>query len=157
MEELADILSDLCDIDIGLVAGADYNVHHTAVLEVDSDLSLGISHEDGVGIGIHILLNGRHDSVGDIYRQRKVALSFIGGISEDDALVAGADHIFGAVYSFADFRRLLGDEIDDVIHLISEFVCYTPYNRFIVDLGVGLDLACEDDGRSLDKCFYAAS
>ena len=138
-----------------LVADTDHHRDDLSGVKVNGDLRFGIALQNGVGIVVRIILQGGNDAVCHIKGIGEAACGFSCGVAEHDALISGTD-VLVRENRTVDLRRLLTDQVDDLIYPIAELLCHTANDLIVVDVRFRGNLTAEDDGIALDHGFNPA-
>lgn len=134
------------------------------VVVFDGDLALGIGTK--VGHDFAFLANGgkfTDERVAEVERERHEVVGVIDGVAKHHALVSRTlFHRIGAYHTLVDVGALLVDGTQHAatirVELVFAFVVSDATNDIARDtlqihIGVGIDLAREDDLSRGDKCF----
>ena len=138
-----------------LMADTDHNCDDLSGVKVNGDLRFGIALQNGVGIVVRIILQGGNDAVCHIKGIGEAACGFSCGVAEHDALISGTD-VLVRENRTVDLRRLLTDQVDDLICPIAELLCHTADDLIVVDVRFRGDLTAENDGITFDHGFDPA-
>ena len=138
-----------------LVADTDHHRDDLPGIKVNGNLCFGIALQNGVGIVVRIILQGGNDAVCHIKGIGEAACGFSCGVAEHDALISGTD-VLVRVNRAVDLRRLLADQVNDLICPIAELFCHTADDLIVVDVRFRGDFTAENDGIALDHGFDPA-
>ena len=138
-----------------LVTDTDHHRDDLSGVKVNGDLRFGIALQNGVGIVARIILQGGNDAVCHIKGIGEAACGFSCGVAEHDALISGTD-VLVRENRTVDLRRLLADQVDDLICPIAELLCHTADDLIVVDVRFRGNLTAENDGIALDHSFNPA-
>ncbi len=149
-----------------------FDLHRPAVLVAHGDLSLPVRAQVGKHIALAHLGQALGELVGQRDRQRHQLLGLVRGVAEHHALVARTGDVelvlvsrvvtrlIGRVDALGDVRRLLVDRVYDragvAVEAVGGVVVADLAHRLTrdflnVDVGVGGDLAGDDDQAGVDE------
>ena len=126
--------------------------HITFTGDVRCDLGLGIALENGIGIGLDVLLDCLDDINRNFLAVRKIVLSAPDGIAEHHALVACTDALV-RVDRILYLGRLGGNQADDPSDPVTETVADTSGYRLVIGMAGCVDFPGQHNGIVLGKAF----